>query len=67
MLYYCRDVLDKNPRNLDAIRGQIFALQKLGKEKEAIKYCNKILELFPYDPDIVTCIVKLRKEQDENM
>lgn len=66
LLYYCRDILEKNPRNLDALRGQIFALQKQGKEKEAIKYCNEVLELFPYDPDIVNCIANLRKEYDEN-
>jgi tetratricopeptide (TPR) repeat protein len=67
LLYYCRDVLEKNPRNLDAVRGQIFALQKQSKEKEAIGYCAKVLELFPYDPNIVNCITNLRKEQGENM
>ena len=67
LLYYCRDILEKNPRNLEALRGQIFALQKQGKEEEAMAYCNKVLELFPYDPDIVNCITNLRKEQGENL
>ena len=67
LLYYCRVILEKNPRNLHALRGQIFALQKQGREKEAIEYCNEVLELFPYDPDIVNCITNLKKEQGENM
>ena len=66
LLYYCRVILEKNPRNLHALRGQIFALQKQGREKEAIEYCNEVLELFPYDPDIVNCITNLKKEQGKN-
>lgn len=66
LLVYCREILEKNPKNLDALRGQIYALQKQGKIKESMEYCNKVLEIFPYDPDIINCITNLRKEQDEN-
>ena len=61
---FCSKTLEKNPHNLDALRGKIFALQKLKRSKDASEYCNKVLELYPYDSDIVNCIVKMSPEHD---
>jgi len=49
---------------LDALKGKILALQKLKRNKDASTYCNKGLEMYPYDSDIINCIVKMPQKHD---
>ena len=54
----------KDTSNLDALNGKILALQKLKRNKDASTYCNKGLEMYPYDSDIINCIVKMPQKHD---
>ena len=64
LLEFYSKILEKDPHNLDAVKGKIFSLQKLKRNKDASSYCNKFLEMYPYDPDIIDCIVNMSKKYD---
>jgi len=49
---------------LDALKGKILTLQKLKRNKDASTYCNKVLEMYPCDSDIINCILKMPKKHD---
>lgn len=64
LLVYCNDLLQKNPKNVYGIRGKIFALKKQGKIKQSQEFCEQVMEMFPYDPDVVSCIAEVKKEYE---
>lgn len=62
LLEFCSMILEKNIHDLDALKGKIFALQKLKRTKDASSFCNKVLEMYPYDPDIIDCIANMSQK-----
>ena len=64
LLEFCSKILEKNPHDLDALKGKIFTLQKLKRNKDASTYCNKVLEMYPYDSDVINCVVKMSQKHD---
>ncbi len=60
-LKYIKLVLKEKPKNLDMMRKKAFALERVGKLKDAIKTYEEILFLRPYDTSAIDNVKRLEQ------